>query len=134
MLGRFVLSALTGLMLGGCTVETVSYAINQYGEQKGIRVRLGCRDTYEVFDRRDAGRFVVVTNPVNEALAASCADAAALPRPERMRRVAEVFLSESTSRPECALSAQRQLTEFHSEFDYRCPDSRSRRSETSRRR
>jgi hypothetical protein len=134
MLGRLAVSALVATLLGGCTLETVSYAIGEYGEVRGVRVRLQCRDTYEVFDRRSAGRFVVVTNPVNEALAGSCSDAAALPRPERMRRVAEIFLSETTNRLECTLSGQRALSEFHSEFDYRCPTSRPSRSEPSRRR
>ena len=132
MLGRFGISVLVSTLLAGCSIETASYAMNQYGEVRGVRVRLDCRDTYEVFDRRDWGRLIVVTNPVNEALAASCVDAAALPRPERMRRVAEIYLAETSSRPECTQSGQRELTPLHSEFDYRCPASRAVRAEPRR--
>jgi hypothetical protein len=127
MLARFLVSAFVLCALAGCAVETFGYAMSQYGDVRGVRVRLGCRDTYEVFDRTDRRSLVVVTNPLNEALARACADAAPLPRPDRMRRIAGIFLTETTARPQCVLGPERPLTEFHAEYEYRCPEPRPRR-------
>ena len=88
------------------------------------QVHLACHDTYEVYDRPDAGTILVITNALTEALAGACGDeptAAALPKPDRMRRVARIFLEETTDRPECRITRETQVTDFHTEFGYRCP-------------
>ncbi|MGA0596019.1 hypothetical protein [Enterovirga sp. CN4-39] len=124
MLRKLVLPFLALSLLTGCAVETFTYTMDRYGEVKGVRVRLGCNDAYEVFDRKDAASFVVVTNPVNEAVAGNCPGLAGLPKAERRRRTAEIYLVETTSRPECRITRETPLTDFHTEYDYRCSDPR----------
>jgi hypothetical protein len=133
MLRRILLPIFALSALAGCSVETFTYTINRYGEVKGIHVHLGCHDTYEVFDRRDAASFVVVTNGLNEAVVSSCSGLASLPRAERMQRVAEIYLRETSARPECRITRQSALTDFHTEFNYACPEPRVRQSQTRRR-
>ncbi len=128
MLRRILAPILALSTLAGCSVETFTYTIDRYGEVKGIHVHLGCHDTYEVFDRRDAASLVVVTNGLNEAIVSSCSGLASLPPGERMRRVAEIFLVETSARPECRITRESRLTDFHTEFNYVCPGPRPLRS------
>jgi hypothetical protein len=118
---------MSAAVLAGCSVETFTYTMDRYGEVRGRQVRLGCRDTYEAFDRPEARSLLVVTNGLNEALSSSCSGP---PQPERMRRVAQIYLAETSARPECNVIRERRLTEFHTEFSYRCVE--GRRSLTSR--
>ena len=129
MLRRILVPALALSALAGCAVETFTYTINRYGEVKGVHVHLGCHDTYEVFDRREAASFVVVTNGLNEAVVSSCGGLASLPRAERISRVAEIYLGETSARPHCRITRQSALTDFHTEFNYACPEPRVRRTE-----
>ena len=125
MLRTILAPAIALSVLAGCSVDAFTYTVNRYGEVKGLRVRLGCNDAYEVFDRKEANSLLVVTNGVNEALISSCSGLAGLPRAERMRRVAGIYLEESAGRPECRITGEKPVTEFHTEFSYRCPGSRS---------
>lgn len=117
-LSRLGVLAIASLALAGCSFDVATYTIGRYGEVKGVHVRLGCHDTYEVFDRPDAGSLVVVTNAVNESLV--CDGASALPRAARMRRIAEIYLGETTDRPTCAVVREAELSPVHTELQYRC--------------
>lgn len=103
----------------GCGIEAFTYTIDRYNTIRGVHVRLGCDDTYEVFDRKADGLLLVATNPVNEALA--CGRDGDRPRAERQRRIAAIYLEETTSRPLCRLGADRQIADYLREFTYTCP-------------
>ena len=119
---RVAALSFVGLSVAACSFEAFTYTVDRYGTVTGQQIRLGCRDTYEVFDRPGSGSLLVVTNGVNEGLANACATGgAALPRPERLRRVAEIFLAETTLRPDCRIARQNEVSDFHAEFRYRCP-------------
>lgn len=122
MLPKLLCSAMLAAILAGCSVETFTYTMDRYGEVRGRHVRLGCRDAYEAFDRPEARSLLVVTNGLKEALSSSCSGP---PQAERMRRVAEIYLAETSSRPECRIVRERSLTDFHTEFSYRCPERRA---------
>lgn len=107
--------------LGGCSFDAFTYTVDRYGTVKERQVHLGCNDAYEVFDRPDAGSLLVVTNGANETLSGLCGGLAELPKPERMRRVARVFLDETTDRPACRITREAEVTSLHTEFNYRCP-------------
>jgi hypothetical protein len=121
-LAKLGLASIATALCAGCAASVVSYEVERYGTVTGTQVHLGCHDTYEIFDRPDAASFLVTTNAVNESIAGMCGDgAAALPREERMRRVAHLFLEETTDRPDCRIVQERPLTSFQTEFSYRCP-------------
>lgn len=132
---RVAALSLVGLSLGACSFEAFTYTVDRYGTVTGQQIRLGCRDTYEVFDRPGSRSLLVVTNGLNESLAAACTSGnEARPRPERLRRVAEIFLAETTLRPECRIVRQDEVSDFHTEFRYRCPAEGRPESTTKRRR
>jgi hypothetical protein len=133
MLRPILVPALALSALAGCSVDAFTYTINRYGEVKGVRVRLGCNDAYEVFDKKEANSLVVVTNGINEAVINSCSGLAGLPRSDRMRRVADLYLDESAGRPECRVTGENPITEFHTEFSYRCQASRAPQKDLGRR-
>ena len=101
--------SLAAFALGACSLDVATYTIGRYG----------CYDTYEVFDRPDAASLVVVTNGVNEALAA-CGDTATLPKQARMRRIAELYFTETTNRPFCQVRGEVELSPLVTEVAYRC--------------
>lgn len=105
--------------LAGCSVDVYTYTLSHYGEVRGVHVRLGCDDTYEVFDRPDTSSFVIVTNGVNEAIA-PCSDGATSPKEARMARIARTYLDETSARPQCRIVRQAELTPFHTEITYAC--------------
>ena len=133
MLRRILVPAVALSVLAGCSVDAFTYTISRYGEVKGVRVRLGCNDAYEVFDKKEANSLVVVTNGINEAVINSCSGVAGLPRADRMRRVAALYLDESAGRPECRVTGENPISEFHTEFNYRCQETRAPRKEVRRR-
>ena len=115
-------TALSAAFLSGCAVETFTYTIDRYGTVKSQHVHLGCRDTYEVFDRPDARTLLVTTGPINEGIATLCGGAVAtLPTAERMRRAASLFLAETSERPECHVIREQPISDRHAEFGYSCP-------------
>ena len=90
------------LLLGGCVA---SYELVRYNTAAVAQVHLGCNDTYEVFDRPDAGAFLVGTNVLNETLAATCRDGVGgLPLEARLRRAGGIFLEETSERPQCRIT------------------------------
>ncbi|WP_375460222.1 hypothetical protein [uncultured Enterovirga sp.] len=105
--------------LVGCSFDTATYTLDRYGLTKGVNVTLRCRDTYEVYDRPEAASLIVITNVLNETLAA-CVDNGP-PLAERQREVARIFLDEKTNRPLCTIVGETPLTAVHREFSYRCP-------------
>lgn len=117
--------------LGGCSFDAFTYTVDRYGTVKERLVRLGCNDAYEVFDRPDAGALLVVTNGANETLSGLCGGSAELPKPERMRRVARLFLNETSDRPTCQITRETDVTPVHTEFNYRCPAPRPPRTAKS---
>jgi hypothetical protein len=114
---------LAGLLsMLGAACSTITYESNRYGGVPTTQVHLACHDTYEVYDRPDAGTFLVLTNPLNENLGLICDEGAtALARDERMRRVARIFLDESSNRPACTITRETPLLPMQTEFSYRCP-------------
>jgi hypothetical protein len=129
-LSRTGLLALGAAALAGCTVDAFTYTIDRYGTVKARQVHLACHDTYEIYDRPDAGTILVVTNALNEAMASACDEpsSATLPKPERMRRVAKIFLEETTDRPECGITRENPVTDLHTEFSYKCPAPATRKA------
>ena len=116
---RPVLASLVALGLGGCAIEAFTYTIDRYGTAKPVNVRLGCDDTYEVFDRPEQRSLLVVTGVVTELLVDACGSGA--PLAQRQRRIAEIFLAETSNRPLCRLSGDTEISPFHREFSYSCP-------------
>lgn len=115
----FALMAL--LSLGGCSFEAFTYTVDRYGAVRSKHVHLGCRDTYEVFDRPSAASLLVTTNALNESLASLCGTGPELlPKEARTRRVAQIFLDESADRRDCRITRATALGEFHAEYGYRC--------------
>ena len=125
MLRTILVPALALSALAGCSVDALTYTIGHYGEVKGVRVRLGCNDAYEVFDRKSANSLLVVTNAINEVVMNSCTGLAGLPRSERMQRVATFYLEESAGRPDCKVARENPVSEFHTEFSYTCREPRA---------
>ena len=112
-------SALSTL-LAACSIDAFTYSIDRYGTAKAVNVNLNCRDTYEVFDRPDAGTLIVVTNPFNELLVA-CLENGSPDLATRQRQVARIFLDEKTNRPLCRVTGETVITDRHREFTYACP-------------
>ena len=120
-----ILVGAVSLALGGCVA---SYELVRYNTAAVTQVHLGCHDTYEVFDRPDAGAMLVGTNVLNETLAATCSDGiGALPLELRLRRAAQIFLEEASDRPACRIAREAVLTPFQAEFNYVCPPPKPRR-------
>lgn len=128
---RLALTLLAGLSTASCSFDAFTYTVDRYGTVSARQIHLGCRDTYEIFDRPAAGSLLVVTNGLNEALADTCATGPeTLPKPARMRRAAELYLEETTTRPDCRIVRQEELSGFHTEFGYRCPAPPAAKAET----
>jgi hypothetical protein len=122
VLGKVLGLTLATSLLAGCVSEGLFYTIDRYGTARVTKVRLGCSDTYEVFDRPDAGTMLVVTNVLNETLVGTCASGpSGLDVRDRLRRTARIFLSETTDRPECRITREVETTNLQTEFAYRCP-------------
>ena len=120
-IGRPAAIGLAILLLCGACASPI-YTIERYGTAPVVQVHLGCHDTYEVYDRPDAGAMLVSTNPLNEGISDLCKSGAAqLPKAERMRRVAGIFLEESSKRPACRITSETPLSPLQTEFNYRCP-------------
>jgi hypothetical protein len=116
------LAGLAAALCAGCAASAFNYEVDRYGTVTAMQVHLGCHDTYEVYDRPDAASFLVGTSPANEAIAGMCSDRiAAMPQDERLRRVARIFLDETTDRPNCTILQDRPLSSYQLEFSYRCP-------------
>ena len=128
---RLLASAAVGLGLCACSFDAFTYTVDRYGTVKARQIHLGCRDTYEVFDRPSGGTLLVTTNAVNESLASLCGTPTeVLPREERTRRVARIFLDEARDRRDCRITGTTPLSGWHVEFAYACgtaPPSESRR-------
>lgn len=121
-LRRLAVLAAISAACAGCSFDAFTYTVDRYGAVNARQVHLGCHDTYEIYDRPDAGTILVVTNPINEVMAGACSEPGlvTLPRPERMRRVAHIFLEETTDRPQCRITREGEVTEQHTEFGYQC--------------
>jgi hypothetical protein len=119
-LPKIGLAGLLALLCTGCA--TIVYESDRYGTAPSAQVHLACHDTYEVFDRVEAGTLLVVTNPLNENLHLICDEGATgLPKEERMRRAAHIFLEELSNRPTCTITRETPLLPYQTEFSYRCP-------------
>lgn len=118
---RLALVATAASALAACSFDAFTYTVDRYGTVQAHQLRLGCRDTYEVFDRPSARSLLVTTNGLNEALSATCGEGSeAQPKDVRMRRVAQIFLDESTDRRDCRLTRTNVLGELHVEYAYAC--------------
>lgn len=125
---------LAGLALAACSIDAFTYTVGTYGTVKETHVHLGCRDTYEVFDRPERGRLLVVTTPLNEVILDTCGGPASqLSGPERMGRAAAIFLDERSNRPGCAVVSAKPIDALHTEYAYRCDGAPSPAVKRSRR-
>lgn len=117
------LVAVATTLCAGCSFDAFTYTVDRYGTASARQVHLGCHDTYEVYDRPDAGLVLVITNGLNEALASACDEPGidTLPKEERLRRAAHVYLEETSDRPLCRITRESVITDLHTEFAYRCP-------------
>lgn len=118
---RFRLALLApGLaLLAGCSFEAFTYTSERYGTVQAVHMTLRCRDTYEVFDRRDAATMLVSTNGLNEVLV-GCLDNGP-PLADRQREAARLYLQEKTDRPNCRIVGDTVLSPVLREFSYVCP-------------
>ena len=118
---RLALAALALPARAACSVEAFTYTVDRYGAVRARHVHLGCRDTYEVFDRPSVASLLVTTNALNESLASLCGTGPELlPKETRTRRVAQIFLDESTDRRDCRITRAAMLSDFHAEYGYSC--------------
>jgi hypothetical protein len=107
------------LLCGACASPI--YTIERYGAAGATQVHLGCHDTYEIYDRPDAGAMLVNTNLLNEGGSLVCKNGAAgLPKEERLRRAAGIYLEEISKRPICRITSETPLSPLQTEFNYRC--------------
>ena len=115
--------AAVAALCAGCSFDAFTYTVDRYGTATARQVHLGCHDTYEIYDRPDAGLLLAITNGLNEALASACdgPGIATLPKEERLRRAAHIYLEETTDRPLCRITRETAITDLHTEFAYRCP-------------
>jgi hypothetical protein len=119
-IGRPAAIGLAILLLCAACASPI-YTIERYGTAAAVPVHLGCHDTYEVYDRPDAGSMLVGTNPVNEGISGLCkSGSAGLPKEERLRRVAGIFLEETSKRPTCRVTRETPLSPLQTEFNYSC--------------
>jgi hypothetical protein len=115
------LAGLSALLCAGCAVTGIGYQMDRYGRAGATQIHLSCRDTYEVLDRPDANSMLVVTNSVNEAIALCEEGVSALPKDERLRRVARIFFEEAPgNRSACRITGETPLSLFQTEFSYNC--------------
>jgi hypothetical protein len=64
---------------------------------------------------------LVNTNALNEGVSLVCKNGAAgLPKEERLRRAAGIYLEETTKRPICRIISETPLSPLQTEFNYRC--------------
>jgi hypothetical protein len=119
-IGRPAAIGLAILLLCGACASPI-YTIERYGAAGATQVHLGCHDTYEIYDRPDAGAMLVSTNPLNEGISGLCkSGSAGLPKEERLRRVAGIFLEETSKRPTCRVTRETPLSPLQTEFNYSC--------------
>ena len=122
-------------MTTGATRLTIAAALaataagcNGFGHISGTYVTLtpqvvtiGCNEPYEVYDRREGRKMLIVSNALREI--AGCgldgADPAASAR-LRFRTAAETYLRE-TQREACRLGEETVFGALQTEFVYSCP-------------
>lgn len=105
----------------GSSVDVFAHISGTYVTLTPQVVTIGCNEPYEVYDRREGRRMLVVSNAPREI--AGCGLDGADPdatRRLRLRTAAETFLRE-TRREECRLSGETPFTDLMTEFPYTCP-------------
>lgn len=120
-------AALAGAaLLAGCgdfdiTFGTISAT---YAALTPQVVTIGCNDPYEVYDRRESHRFLIVSNGFREIAGCGARDDLggdpAATRRARFREAAETYLRE-TRREACRIATENAFTDLHTEFTYSCP-------------
>ena len=104
---------------GGC--NGFGYISGTYVTLVPQVVTIGCNEPYEIYDRLEGRKMLVVSNALREV--AGCgldgADPAASRR-LRFRTAAETFLRE-TQREACRVGEETVFGELQTEFTYRCP-------------
>ena len=115
-LGRLGLAAGPLVVLAGCA--TASYLSSAYIGVPPQIVTTGCKDTYEVYDKRQAGKLLVVSNVLREL--AEC-DGSGRDRGKlaRFEETARVYFAE-IRRAECRIVTAAALSPLHAEFTYAC--------------
>ena len=88
-------------------------------------VTIGCNEPYEIYDRRDGRKMLVVSNALREVAGCGLAEDGgaadpAVSRRLRFRTAAETFLRES-QRDACRIGEETVFGTLQTEFTYVCP-------------
>lgn len=116
-------AALAGaLVLAGCGDFDTTFGVISatYATLTPQVVTTGCNDPYEVYDRREARRFLIVSNGFREIAGCGVEGDPAATRRARFREAAETYLRE-TRREACRIATENAFTDLHTEFTYTCP-------------
>ena len=112
---RVIVAGALALGLCACTASHIS---GTYGAVAPEVVTLGCRETYEVYDKREARQLLVVSNLWQEIGACGRTGGDA-PKLDRFREAAQAYLDRSR-RPGCRIMGGTELSRLHGEFAYAC--------------
>jgi hypothetical protein len=101
------------------------YISGTYVTLKPQVVTIGCNEPYEVYDRRDGAKMLIVSNALREVAGCGLADQSFPSDPEASRRVrfraaAEAYLRE-TQRDACRIGTETAFGALQTEFTYLCP-------------
>lgn len=117
--GHLALAAALAAAAAGCNgFGTIS---GTYVTLRPQVVTIGCNEPYEVYDRSEGRRMLVVSNALREVT--GCGLDGADPnasRRLRFRTAAETFLRE-TGREACRLGGETIFTDLQTEYLYACP-------------
>lgn len=107
---------------GGC--NGFGYISGTYVTLVPQVVTIGCNEPYEIYDRLEGRKMLVVSNALREVAGCGLGDGApadpAASRRQRFRTAAETFLRES-QREACRIGEETVFGDLQTEFTYRCP-------------
>jgi hypothetical protein len=119
--GRWGLAG--GLALLATACSTASYLSSTYVGILPQIVTTGCRDAYEVYDKRDAHKLLVVSHifrEVSDCGGPGRADLSAeAARRARFREAADLYLAD-IRRGDCRILEESALSRMHYEYVYAC--------------
>lgn len=120
--GRLGIVAALAVAASGC--NGFAYISGTYVTLKPQVVTIGCSEPYEVYDRREGRRMLIVSNALREV--AGCGLDGADPvasRRLRFRAAADAYLRE-TQRESCRVGEETVFGALQTEFTYLCPAER----------
>lgn len=122
-MGRgWTVAVVAALLLGSC--RTAAYLSDTYVGVVPQIVTTGCRDAYEIYDKREAGKLLVVSHLFRERPDCGGPGKVALDaegaRKARFREAADTYLGE-IRRGGCRILESAALSSLHYEYLYTCP-------------